>query len=391
MDGLHLGLDKAIEPRQKYTKSSKPVLLLARLKPFLSFLLFVIFPTLLCSLYYIAFASPQYVSQAEFVVRGQGASSSGPLASLLQTAGGSSASEDTYAVQEYIMSRDAAAEMAKVVSLKAMFDRPEADWFSKFPGLLGRSSFENFHRFYQKHVVADLDSTTGVSTLAVRTFRPEDSQALARALLVAGENLINRMNERQRANTIRSSSKEVDEAERNLREIGQKIALYRNREAMLDPMKQSVSMLRDINELQSMLTTTMVQIAQLKSAAPNSPLLTVYQRRVAALRSQIALSNTNITGSNTSLVPKITEYEDLLLRQEFAEKELASAMTALDTAKVQADRQLLYLDEITQPNSPDYASYPKEMINTAVVFASLFGIFVMGRLIISGAREHRLV
>lgn len=391
MDGLHLGLDRAIESHQNRIAGSRHASARARWIGHLPFLLLVILPTLVCGIYFAAFATPQYVSQAEFVVRGQGAASSGPLSSLLQTAGGSSASEDTYAVQDYIMSRDAATNMVDTIGLKNIFNRPDVDRFSRFPGVFGWSSFESFHSFYAKHVIAELDSTTGISTLSVRTFRAQDSQALARALLVSAESLVNRMNERQRENTLRNSLREVSDDQVNLRDIGQKIAVYRNREAMLDPMKQSVPMLKDISELQTMLTNTTVQIAQLLASAPNSPLLAVYQRRVAALRNQIALSSTNITGSDKSLVPKITEYDDLLLRQEVAEKELTSAITALDAAKLQANRQVLYLDEITQPNAPDYAAYPKGLVKTAVVFASLLGLFLMIRLIISGAREHNLV
>ncbi len=357
----------------------------------LPFLLVVMLPTLLAAIYFFAVASPQYVSEAQFVVRGQNNQSPGMLSSLLQTAGGGgSATEDTYVVQNYMMSRDAAKYLIRTQDLRAVFDRPGADLLARFPNPFHGRTFEHFFRHYQSQVAAELDSTTGISTLTVRTFRPDDSQRVAGALLGAAEQLVNRMNERQRENMISSSEHEVADAERALRDVSARIGAYRNREALLDPMKQSAPILKDIDDLQTMLSTTQVQIAQLRASAPNSPLLPVYERRVQALRAQIALTGTTVTGSDQSLVPKITAYDDLTIQRELLEKQLETSTAALETAKVQADRQQLFLDPVVQPNEPDYAAYPRGIVSTLVVFVSVLGLYLMGRLLIAGAREHRI-
>ena len=357
----------------------------------LPFLLAVMLPTLLAAVYYFGIASPQYVSEAQFVVRGQNNQSPGVLSSLLQTAGGGgSATEDTYVVQNYMMSRDAARYLIQTQNLRAVFDRPGSDLLSRFPNPFHGTTFEHFFRHYQNQVDAELDSTTGISTLTVRTFRPDDSQRIAGALMGAAEQLVNRMNQRQRQNMVVSSQREVDEAEHRLRDVAMRIGAYRNREALLDPMKQSAPILKDINDLQTMLSTTEIQIAQLKASAPNSPLLPVYQRRVQALQAQIAATGTTVTGSNTSLVPKITAFEDLTLQRALLEKQLETSTVALETAKVQADRQQLFLDEVVQPNEPDYAAYPRSVVSTLVVFVSFLGLYLMARLLIAGAREHRI-
>lgn len=362
----------------------------SRVRSWLPFLIFVVLPTLVAAIYFLGFASPQYVSEAKFVVRGQTSAPPGMLSSLLM-AGGGNASEDTYAVQDYMMSRDAVALLVRTQGLRQVFDRPDADALARFPMLFFGKTFEHFFKYYQSHVTAELDTTTSISTLAVRTFRPQDSQRIATALLAASEQLINRMNQRQRDNLISSGTQEVAAAEDRLRRIAVLLATYRNREALLDPMKQSVPMLRDISDLQTMLTTTRLQVEQLRASAPSSPLIAVYERRAAAIEAQIVQSNSGITGSDQSLVPKITAYDDLTLQQEFAQKQLANAISTLEVAKNQADRQLLYLDQITEPNLPDYATYPKSFASIAVIFASLLGAYLMIRLLISGAREHQIV
>ena len=330
------------------------------------------------------------MSETQFLVRGESMAPTGVLSSLLQTAGGI-ASEDTYAVQDYMTSRAAAQEMIKTQGLKAVFNPPGADSFARFPNWHSHDTFESFYKYYDKHVIAELDSTTGISTLNVITFSPQDSQRIAAALLASSETLVNQMNARQRENTISSSRQEVADAQASLRKIGAEIAAYRNQQAMLDPNTQSVPMLHDISDLRSLLLNTQLQLSQLQASAPDSPLIPVYQQRVQALQNQIADSNTAITGSDTSLVPKITGYDDLTLQENLDEKILASAPAAFEAAKVTADQQQIYIEEVVPPNLPDYPAYPKALSSVSTIFASLLGIYVLAKLIISGAREHQIV
>ncbi|MBS1070998.1 capsule biosynthesis protein [Gluconobacter cerinus] len=350
----------------------------------------VLAPTILTAIYYAVFATPQYMSEAQFVVRGQTAQSGGTLAGLLE-GGGSGATEDTYAVQDYVMSRDAAAFLIKTENLRAVFDVPKADALARFPNFYTGTTFEHFFSYYQKHIIAELDTTTGLSTLRVTTFAPADSQRVAGALIKAAEQLVNEMNARQRANTIAASVREQQLTEERLVEVNTKIASYRNQIAMLDPNKQSAPILKDIASLQTMLMTIRVELAQLEHSSPGSPLIPVYERRIAAIKSEVSHAETNVTGSDTSLVPKISGYEDLIFQRTLLEHQVTAAATAVETAKMQADRQLLYLDEVTRPNLPDYAAYPRGVANTAIVFATAFGLYLMAMLLVSGAREHKLV
>ncbi|MBF0852405.1 capsule biosynthesis protein [Gluconobacter sp. R75690] len=349
----------------------------------------VILPTLLSAAYYAFLATPQYVSEAEFVVRGQNNQPNLMLAGLLE-GGGGGASEDTYAVQAYVTSRDAAQLLVRTQNLKSVYDTPIADALARFPNFYSGHTFEHFYQYYKKHVVAELDTTTGVSILQVRTFNANDSQRLARALLNSAENLVNDMNTRQRANTIAASSHELHATLEKLSVVNEKIDLYRNEIAMLNPAQQSQPVLKDIASLQTMLITTRLELAQLQRSTPKSPLIEVHKRRIVALEAEIKNTETKITGSDTSFVPKISGYEDLVFQRTLLEKEVSAADSAVAAAKLQADRQLLYLDEITQPNLPDYAAYPHALSNVAVVFAATFSVYLMIVLLISGAREHKL-
>jgi capsular polysaccharide transport system permease protein len=355
---------------------------------FVPFILVVILPTVMTATYFYGFASDQYVSEARFVVRGDTQQTPGGLSSLLQSAGVTHAQDDTFAVQDYILSRDALADLVKDNNIRTIFARPEADPLSRFPILWGGQSFEHLYKYYLKHVDVEMNTETGISELTVKSFRPNDSQYIAQALLLASERLVNRMNDRQRENKLRDSRKEVTLAEQRVQDVSNRIADFRNRQSLLDPNKQSVPMLQAIATLQGKLTSVKLELSQLQA---NSPLLASTRQRAAALEQQIANAKAEITGADSSLVPKIREFDELSLERDFAEKQLASATSSLESARINADRQELYLEEIVQPNTPDYASYPKRLSQVAVVFATLLGIYIGGALLIAGAREHKLV
>ena len=354
------------------------------------FALIVLLPTLVTAIYMFGVAADQYVSEARFVVRGPASQSVGMLTGLLQSTGLTHAQEDTYVVQDYMQSRDAMDELIQKDDLRAVFDRPEADPLFRFPLLHGWSSDEHLFKYFRDHVVTELDSTTGVSSLSVRSFRATDSQHIASALLAAGEALVNRMNERQRGNTVKQARLDVEGAENRLTDIGRQIAEFRNREALLDPTKQAVPMLTGINDLQTALVRTNLEIAQTEASTPKSPLIANLRRRADALQLAIDEGRAKVTGSGTSLVPKITTFDSLALQQTFADKLLGSAIQSLETARISAERQELYLETIVQPNLSDYPSYPRRFATVAIVFATFFGLYICGGLIMTGAREHSL-
>jgi capsular polysaccharide transport system permease protein len=388
MDGLNLPLDRADAAGSRLDRGriSRQRPHPPRFKKWLPLLLFVGLPTCLATGYYTAIASYEYTSEARFVVRTPNQPQPSVVSSLLEGASGSES--DTFSVHDYVLSRGALQELVQNDNLRELFARPEADFLSRFPNFFTTPNFEHLYRYYLNHVDVDYNSTTGLSTLIVDMFRPEDAKLIASSLIEASERLVNRLNERARVNALKDSLKQVDDAQNKARAIAAQIAAFRNREVMLDPTKQSSSILQGVTDLQAKLTQTRTQITELSQSSPNSPLLAAERRHASALEGQIDDALKRVAGSDHSMVPKITAYDDLSLQRDFAERELASATTSLERARVDAQRQQLYLDLIVQPNSPDYPAYPKRIRSIAVVFASCLVLYTLARLLIAAAREH---
>ncbi|GAN97287.1 capsule polysaccharide export inner-membrane protein CtrB [Komagataeibacter europaeus NBRC 3261] len=363
-----------------------------RIRNNLPFTLCVIMPTFLTALYLILIATPQFISEAHFVVRGRSGQSGISLSNILQSSSGGAGatSENTYVVQDYMQSRDAAEILIKQNHLLDVYSRPEADFLARYSLFGLGKKFEHFYKYYKRHVIVEQDTETNISILTVRTFRAQDSQQIARALLDAGENLVNEINRRQRENLIHATAMEVDAAEAKLRDINQKLAEYRNTIELIDPMRQSVPMVSYVTSLQNMLTSTNMQLSQLRASAPNSPLIAAYQRQADILADQIKKSSGQITGPGESLVPKITGYEDLMVQRDIQQRVLASDVASLEVAKQQANQQMIYVDEVAQPNMADWAEYPRDTIVLVVMFLSCLGLYIMGKLLIASARERNL-
>ena len=106
------------------------------------------------------------------------------------------------------------------------------------------------------------------------------------------------------------------------------------------------------------------------------------------MRELIAEERAKLSGQSDSVVTALTEYERLTLDRELAEKALASAFTSLEAARIEAQRQQLYLETIAQPNLADYPLYPKRAISFAVVVTSCLIVYGIAWLLVASAREH---
>ncbi len=347
-------------------------------------------PTLVAAVYYFGIASNQYMSEAQFVVRGPGTSQSmmGGVASLLQgvSAGGE---DDAMMVQDFIMSRDAVRQLDEHDDLRAILDRPGADIVSRFPGMISwRNDFEALYKAYSRFVSVDFDESNNITTLEVKAYRPEDAQNIARALLTASEQLINQLNERARQDAVSSFQAEVDKTQQHITAIQSQLTAYRVRERMLDPKSAAEGPLKLVAALNTQRAEAQAMLADALRNSPNSPQIPVIRTRLTSLAKLIAEESGKITGDSGSVAVAQTGYEHLDVALKLAEKQLASAYTSLEAAKLSAQRQQLYLETIAQPNLPDFPLYPKRVVSFSMVLASCLLAYGIAWLLIASVREH---
>ena len=346
-------------------------------------------PALIAGVYYFGIASDLYLSEAKFIVRSPKQVQASGIGALLQSTGLGRAAEDTSAVQDFIMSRDAVRKLEQKDELRAVFSRPEGDFVSRFPGILfWRKDFEALFARYDHFVAVETDTNTGVTALQVKAYRPEDSHMLASALLAYSEQLINELNDRARRDALDTARREVDGAEQWIAQIQSELTAYRVKQKMLDPKSASAGVLDLIGQMNAAQTNARAQLGELLNNSPNSPQIPLVKTRIASLDKLIAEERAKLSGETDSVVAALTGYERLNLQRELAEKALASAFTSLEAARIEAQRQQLYLETIAQPNVADYPLYPKRIVSFITVFATCMLVYGLAWLLVANVREH---
>src|SRR3954452_4178976 len=258
-------------------------------------------PTLIAGVYFFGIASDLYTSEVKFVVRGPSKGPASAISAMLS--GGSPAvTEDTFAVHQYLMSRDAVRRLEQEDNLRALLSRPEGDLLTRFPGIwFWRKDFEALYGTYARFVAVEVDSSSGVSTLQVKAYRPEDAQLIAAALLRFSEQLVNSLNERARQEALSAFKREVETTQQKIAQAQGELTAYRIKQKMLDPKTASVGPLELLGQMRTQLTNAKAQLAEVLKNAPNSPQIPLIRTRIASLDNLIAEERAKITGDDDSV------------------------------------------------------------------------------------------
>ncbi len=233
-----------------------------------------------------------------------------------------------------------------------------------------------------------MDNTSSVTSLRVKAYRPEDAQKVASALMSYSEQLVNELNDRARRDALDTARREVTLAEQRIAGFQSELTAYRVKQKMIDPKSASAGVLELIGQMNAALANARTQLGEVLKNSPNSPQIPLVRTRIASLEKLIAEERTKLSGDTDSVVATLTEYERLVLDRELAEKALASAFTSLEAARLEAQRQQLYLETIARPNLADYPLYPKRTVSFGMVLASCLLAYLIAWLLVISAREH---
>ncbi len=349
----------------------------------------VIIPTAASTVYFGSIASDVYISESSFVVRSpKNQSSLTGFGALLQSTGFSRSQDDAYTVQEYMRSLTALEQLQQTIPVKSFYDS-KGDILSRFNGFGLNDSQEAFFRYFKDHLSIDLDSVSGISTLKVRAFDAAEGQLVNQKLLDMGEELINRLNERARKDTLEYATQAVQEAEKNVSDTADALTKYRIKNKIFDLPAQSGVQLSLISSLKSELIRVETQLAQLLSITPENPQVEALEMRQKSLRKEIEQQSKSLSGSNNSIATQTAEYQRLVLANELAQQQLTAAMTSLQNTRGEADRQQLYLEVIDKPSKPDWALEPYRLYNILATF--IIGLMLYGvlGLLVASIREHK--
>lgn len=375
----------------------------------ISFLIFVVLPLAAVARYYIFYASDQYVSEFRFAVTEatptlpgmpaappqSGSASTASLASAASALLGnytvSNAAAQNFVVVDYILSRQAVDELEKRIKVRELYSRPDADWWQRFKT---GGSLDTFTEYWQRMVHASYDPATGLATVQVRAFRPDDAYLVAKSLVQLSEELVNRIAMRPQLDAVRYAESEAKKAEERLIAARNAMTEYRAKEGVIDPTSSVVT--ANIQMMQS-LQGTLVQLqSQLNGLLrqqldPNSPAVQTLRSRIQGARDELARVEREVGQSREGTRPLtevMSKFEQLNLDLQYAQTMVVSSRQMLDQARANAAAQHLYLTPYVTPALAESAVYPKRMMMILIYGLSFFGIWLIGLLIVRSVMEH---
>lgn len=362
----------------------KLILLFSRLAAF------VLLPTILAGWYFYVIATPMYATKTEFVIQQAQASSGlgGGLGGLFQ--GTSMATQqDSITVQSYLTSRDAMLRLDADHGFKAHFSQPSIDPIQRLPE---NATNEQAFKLYKRLVKISYDPTEGILKMEVIAANPQKSQEFSEALIRYAEERVDQLTRRLREDQMAGAMQSYDSAESRRAEALQNLLNIQNDVSVIDAPGEIGAVLGQISTLEAQRLQKVLELNTLRSArVPNAGRVSAVEQEITGLEDLIGELRQQMTqsgGSGATLASKTTELRLAEENYQFQVVMVQQAQTMMETARLEANRQVRYLSMGVAPTAPDSPTYPRAFENTALSFLIFAGIYLMISLTASILREQ---
>ncbi|MFZ1343738.1 hypothetical protein [Thiothrix eikelboomii] len=362
------------------------------------FLLLVILPTVLATVYYYRYASDQYVSEAHFIIQGSSAPKMDFLGALTGLPGAGGATSDAMIIRDYILSADFIKDIEPELDVRAHYSNLAIDPYARLPA---EASQEDLLEYWQTMIDIEHDLTSGISTVTMTAFDPETGKKLVALALKQSEMLVNKLSASLRTDALQIAEKEVLSAETEVNSLREQLTAFRQQQDVLDPASQAnariereeTARLTRLSELQTQLSQAEAELAQVSAfMQPETMRVKTAQSKVNSLRQQMnkeqAKSVAQSRGKSTEVAGQLAQYTELQSRLGFAEQLYKSKQAALEQARLEIDRKQRYLTVTVQPNLPDEAIKPEKISGILTVLLLSFLFWGIGSLSVAAIRDH---
>ena len=356
---------------------------------------FVVLPTALIAFYLFAIATDQWIAEAQFAVRGNVEPMEevalGEFTGLIQKHN----SQDSFIVRDYIQSRPMVSAVETSLHVSKMFAHEDADLWARYDG---SPLVEELVRYWRRHVQVRIEALSGIITLQVRAFTPEDALAISRDVIARSETLVNDISRRAQGDMLAHAEADAEAAANRLRQSRVRMQEYRNRWGIIDPIKSATATLQTIELLRKdkMKAENDLRVLRGSNLDEKSRGIQVLVATVAATDAQMKELQDRLTtdglatNASRNLTQALLEYEVLMVEQTVAEKLNESAHLMVDRARVGASKQQIYLATFVPPTLPTYSLYPRRGYALGIAFFCFFAVWCSISLILAGINDQRL-
>jgi capsular polysaccharide transport system permease protein len=366
----------------------------------LLFVLAFVVPASIGSLYYGFWASDQYVSEFQFIIRAPSDTQAAAAGASASSGAGAIASQsalsivrDSYVVSEYLRSRQVVEDLSRSLDLRTMFSHSDVDWWARFDP--GRPD-EDLVRYWRRMVDVYFDIQTGIVWVTIHAFTPDDAARLARELVRLSEDLVNDMSIRARTDAVAFAKKEVERAAHRVSVTRETLRDFRARNRLVDPGGTARQSLELAGKLKAEIARLNAELSTLRTyLTPDAPSVLQLRNLIKSLEQQMSEARADVGGASGmeaedpgKLAELMARYEALRVDHEVAQKFYEFTLLALDSAVRDAARQQSYVVSFVRPVTPGKSTYPNRPISILIVVASCAAFWLVCLLVGYSIRDH---
>jgi capsular polysaccharide transport system permease protein len=347
---------------------------------------FVFLPTFLAFYYFSFVATPSYATKSEFIV--QQAESQSMGAGLL---GGTSlaTSQDSIMVQDFLTSREALLRLEKDHGYREHFSDPSIDVLQR---LDSNATNEALYGHFQNNVKIGYDPTEGVIRMEVSALTPDMSRIFSEALIGYAEERVDQVTERKRADQMRGARESFDEADKRMVEAQERVLALQEKLGVLDPASETAGLMSQIHTFEVQAAEKRLQLQQLMdNARPNQARVAGTEGDIARLENLIAEMRSGLTvetGGEDSLASVSARLRMAEVDLETRTMMMQESLQQMESARIEANRQVRFLSLGVSPIPPDEPTYPRVFENTLIALLIFSAIYLLCSVTVAVLREQ---
>lgn len=355
---------------------------------FVRLALFVGVPTAVAGWYYFLVATPMYATNSEFVIQQAESQGGSGLGSLLSGTP-MTIQQDSISVQSFLLSREAFHRLDAEEGFTAHFSSSEIDPIRRLgPDVLS----EDAYALYKNMVQVAYDPTEGLLKMEVVAADPQVSQRFSEVLIGYAENRVDALTQRVREDAMQGARASYEEAEARRAEALQTWLELQQELEIVDPIGETSVKTNQIAQLEGQRQQLKLELqARLSVQRPNQAQVEALENQISSIEALVAELRRDLTAASADGASLASKNTELRLAEEnygFQTAMVQQALQQMETARIEANRQVRYLETGVAPIAPDKPTYPRAFENTAVVFLLFSGIYLMISITVSILREQ---
>lgn len=350
--------------------------------------MFVFLPTFLAGYYFYAVATPMYATKSEFLIQQANTPGQTSLGGLFSGTSFAT-SQDSISVQSYLQSRDAMLRLDADMGFKAHFQQPHIDALQR---LDADATNEDAFSLFRDRVIIGYDPSEGLVKMEVVAADAATSAAFSAALISYAEEQVDNLTQRLRADQMKGAEASFAEAETKMVAAQDKVLDLQVRLGVLDPASESAAIFGQVSQFEGQLQQKNLELQQLLSnPAPSEARVNGVRADIARIEGVVAELRAQLTaetGGDSSLASVSAQLRMAETDLQTRTLMMQQALQQLETARIEANRQVRYLSVGVSPVAPDEPTYPKAFTNTLLAGLIFLGIYLLISLTVSILREQ---